>query len=149
LSEWAPLSDPSKAKWLVSASGIPLPTQQCEIMNDGGAPILSIEMQLPVQFQEALSDKDQPGVTRSGSVTRAEPWFIYVPRIDPGTDRAFSFYVWNNSEQFAQVAFPDSAVGQVLGENQRRSIKVIHSRTMPMFFSLFVEAKQDASATKP
>jgi hypothetical protein len=147
LMEYFSLAEPPELKWPTNASGMPLAVQHCEITNDGNAAIYSIETAVQLQFREVLVDRDNPNVSRSGTVILARPWLISVPRLDPGTDRAFSFYIWNMSQLFAQVALPDDATGLVLGENQRRSIRIIHPAAVPMSFNPFVEAKPGTAQT--
>jgi len=121
--------------------GMPLMVQRCQITNHGKDAIFNVEMALQLNFMEALVDKEQHGVTRSGQLTLTRPWLIYVGRIEPGSDRAFSFYIWNISRLFAQVNLPDNATGQLQPENARRPVQVVHPIVASMWPNPFVEAK--------
>jgi hypothetical protein len=142
LAEYFSLSDPPEFRWPRPANGL-LEAQRCEITNYGQGAVFGIQLALQIEFRDVLVDKDRPGVSQSGPVNLSKPWIIYIARIDPGTDRAFNFYVSNMSEQFAQVGLPDSAVGQVLGWNELRQIRVIRPMMVPMMFSPYVEAKSE------
>jgi hypothetical protein len=137
----------AEIKW--PTDGLPRIIQRCEITNDGGYTLTHVQTDLQLQFKEALVDEAQAGVMRSGEITVSRPWMIYVARIDPGRDHAFSFYVWNMSQQFAQVGLPDSAMAQALGDKQARAIQVIHPLNSFMMFSPFIEPKQGTPATSP
>jgi hypothetical protein len=147
LAEYFTTGEQGEFKWGEPPNGFrPFPVQHCEITNDGSGTLFNIEMAIPIQFMETVGDKDQPNVKRSGSVTLSRPWMINVARIDPGRERAFGFYIWNQSKEFAQTFLPEVASGQVVGENARRPIRVIHPVMGPTFFNPIPEEKQTASA---
>jgi hypothetical protein len=141
LAEFFSLAVQPEFKWPTTSNGMPLQAQRCEITNYWNDTIFNVETALQLEFEEAIADKDQPNASHSGSVTLSRVWNIEVAKIDPGGAHSFSFYILNVSQQFAQVALPDTATGQVLGQNQRRPISVIHPVMYPMTFVPFVAAK--------
>ena len=140
LAEYFAPNQGGQLTWPTPSNGIPATAQHCELRNDAAEAVLSIELTLLVQLRNVITNKRQPDAQQAGPVVSSIPWIVDVARIDPGPDRAFSFYIWNYSNQFADVIVPDEVTVKILGENDRRKINVNHPQIL-MSFSPFTPAK--------
>jgi hypothetical protein len=109
--------------WKWNNSGLPEWAYRCEVTNYLTAAALDIWMDLRLTFREVLPVPNQPNSMGQGRVTLDRDWRITIPNIDPGSNNAFIFYIWNSYvHRFVQVTAPDHATIQ--GEDGRRTIKV-------------------------
>ncbi len=69
--------------------------------------IFGVEMVFGIQFREAINKNENLKV--SGKSVMARMWPIKIPKIEPGEEKAFVFYVRNNSHHFATVVVPEFA----------------------------------------
>lgn len=83
-------------------------------------------------FQESI--KEQNNATRSGAITAQRPWLIYIPKIDPGTHNPFVFYIWNVTDTWASVSFPDGAEAEYIGSSERFKFRLSSANTLPLTF---------------
>jgi hypothetical protein len=111
------------------------PAQQvfkCSITNYGTKPMLSVAIGLYLVFREAVRDKNQPNSVRSGDILAQRPWLIVIPKIDPGVGSPFIFYIWNVTDKWGTVAFPDSAVAEYIGDPERFKFRLSSSNSFPI-----------------
>jgi hypothetical protein len=110
-----------------SPNGMPLNAYRCQLTNYEIVPVFNVEMSLHLQFKEALRDTERPNATRSGVVTLSRDWPIQIRKIDFGQEKPFVFYIYNMSNQFAQISLPNSLTLQLGTENTKREIRLIQS----------------------
>lgn len=117
----------SEFKWR-SHKGIPSQAYHCQITNYGKVPVFKIMMNFPVIFREVIRDRENPNATKSGEITISRDWPIEVTKIDPGIN-GFSFYIYNQSQQFVQVSLPESATLSLLHDKIRRNVRMTQAST--------------------
>jgi len=109
--------------------------QKCTVTNYNKKPMLSTAIGLYLVFQEAVRDKDNPNSIRSGAITAQRPWLISIPKIDPGTSDPFVLYIWNMTDTWASVSFPDSAESEYIGDPERFKFRLSSANTMALVFT--------------
>jgi hypothetical protein len=125
----------------MSGSDYPLPggkaamAYKCSVTNYGDKPMLAITIGLHLVFQEAVKDKDNPTAIRSGEITAQRPWRIDIPKIDPGANSPFVFYIWNVTPSWVNVSFPNNAIGEYIGDPERFRFRLSSSNYSPLHFS--------------
>jgi hypothetical protein len=108
--------------WPKSKSGFPLMAYRCQLTNYDGSTMFGVQIGLHLIFQEAL--KTENGFT-SGKVFLEREWPILITKIDPGVGNRFVFWIFNMSQYFAAVSFPQIATGKQLDSDEAKSIKII------------------------
>jgi hypothetical protein len=63
--------------------------------------------------------------TNSGNITSEPTWKITIPKIDPGSEHAFTFYAMNGSGKFVSLSFPATATGQFAGKSTPESVELV------------------------
>jgi hypothetical protein len=86
---------------------------RCEIVNYTKQTLLNIDIQVKIQFTATDDNKEFGG-----------EWRISLQKLDEGVSNKFVFYMKNETSQLIVVTFPDLCVGYVLGEDNRRTIRL-------------------------
>jgi hypothetical protein len=92
--------------------------QKYSITNYAQATLFNVSMSLHITFKEAIRGSNA-GSLRTGNTTFSREWPISIPKIDPGPDRAFVFYVANISYRWACISLPESVQGETAAEGKR------------------------------
>lgn len=122
-------------------SNNPLTTgYKCSVTNYGPRPMLAIRIGLNLVFQKAVRDKDNPNAVRNGEITAQRPWRIDVPKIDPGANNPFIFYIWNITDAWVNVSFPDSVEAEYIGDPERFKFRLSSANYGPLNFSPVLDA---------
>lgn len=119
---------------------------KCTITNYGQKPMLSIAIGLYLVFQEAIKDKDSPNSVRNGRITAERPWLINIPKIDPGANNSFIFYIWNMTDAWASVSFPDVAEAEYIGDPERFKFRLSSANALPLTFPPKPDEPKEANA---
>ena len=65
----------------------------------GAVAIFNAEIVFKWLFRERVADKDQSTALRTGVVTLERDWPCLIPKIDPGANNPFVFYIYNVSDK--------------------------------------------------
>ena len=125
-----------------TSNGQPLSSWRCQLTNYSSSPLFNVSLVLQLAFQKAVKGDQQPGTARSGETTLSRGWPINVQKIDAGADHPFIFYIFNNSDHFASVAFPPSATGRRAGDKEQRTIELIQPESSMMPLPPFIRTNQ-------
>lgn len=94
--------------WPKSKSGFPLMAFKCELTNYDNSPIFGVQIAMHLLFQEAVKHENS---AQSGKVFLERNWPISITKIDPGAGNGFVFWIFNITEYFVGVSFPEFATG--------------------------------------
>ena len=83
---------------------------------------------------EAVKDSVANTSLRSGAVTIDRDWPLEIPKIDPGKDSSFAFYMINVSTQFVHVMLAVKVSFMAGLDEQIKSADLIQPTTMWMVF---------------
>lgn len=112
----------------VTFPGGPL-TERCVVRNYGPQTIAALELAISVKFRESIVSRSSDGKgmgVASGKETLVRPWVIKIPRLDPGPNNGFEFYIVNGTDQFLTVEFPESATGIGMDTGKAEILAVTH-----------------------
>jgi len=97
----------------------------CHITNYGTSPIIEIEADFSVNYQESISQENS-GV-KSGKIIASKTVHNPPARLGSSTsDRStFTFYLWNYSPHHVVVLMPETARVKLAGSNEVRIVQLI------------------------
>ena len=93
---------------------------RCEITNYGEAPLLQVLLKFKIEYQETVPTKSGRAVS-AGEAIHSGEWPVLLPKIDPGKINSAVFYVYNESDYFAQVTPPKLASHIDFNKKQQRA----------------------------
>ena len=109
-----------------SPKGTPAHAYRCQFTNYGNTTVFNVTMSFSLIFREAVRNPENTNATGSGPVALYRKWPVEVAKIDPGTN-GFVFYIYNQSQKFAEVVLPQSAELWSAHENRRRNVRLIQA----------------------
>lgn len=107
------------------------PVGHCRVTNYGSATATNITIPVQVIYREGIanSNRIEGGVIRA-SIKRP----IQISKIDPGTESAFIFYMFNASSDFVFTQIMPNATFYYLGDPSPRSEYItVAAQTFPFF----------------
>ncbi len=110
---------------------------ECRLTNYSATALFNVRLTLHLTFWKVIKDPKQPGVSRSGDVSLSRDWPIAIQKIDTGPDHPFIFYIYNQSDQVAQVSFPEFVTAQIGDNVERQTIRLIRPEGFMMPLSPF------------
>src|ERR1700730_769797 len=102
---------------------------RCKITNYASIPLFKMSIALHLTFMEAVKDSAANTSLSSGAVTIDRDWPLEIPKIDPGKDSSFAFYMLNMSTQFVRVMLPVRVSFMAGLDGQRKSADLIQTTT--------------------
>jgi hypothetical protein len=105
--------------------GMKMATLQYRLTNYASATMFKVSVALHLVFQEALKREDNPKSKDSGKITLESDWVINIPKIDPGPDRTFTFYVMNTTGKFVTIYFPNQVLAQMAGSDEQQTVEIM------------------------
>ncbi len=93
----------------------------CELTNDAATPLLDVKFTLILGFFEAVKDQKKHSETVGRMTLRLEHP-ISIPRIDPGRQNSFVFWIWNVNKEWLGVHIPTNATAQSLSSGRRDGV---------------------------
>ena len=100
---------------------------QCEFINYGEIPIVSLSAKFRLTFYKALNDKAKNEM-RAGEVVAERDYDAVVPRAIDGHSGKFAFLINNQVAQYTQITEPSTATVRFLGSKSQQEITLDHSR---------------------
>jgi hypothetical protein len=114
----------SPIKW--NNTDIPEWAYRCEVTNYAVKPLFDVWFGVHLVFRTPEVVPGQPNSRRQGDITFEHDWLVPIPKIDPGPDAAYVFFVWNCcTPRFVNVSLPAFATAQIAGEIRRQRIKIV------------------------
>lgn len=113
----------------------PIDTAKCIITNFGTAPVFRLQLGLRLTFLEAKRQPDNPNSAQSGETKLDRMWPIEISRIEPGADKAFVFWIANNSPDFVRVDMPENLSLIPLGKQTREFVRLIKGTQSYVFIN--------------
>jgi hypothetical protein len=108
--------------------------QQCEVVNYAPTALFDVKMILRTEYLKIINQG--PSSQIGGEVLTENERMVVIPRIEPGADRSFVFYIYSNGENFfAKITPPQFASFRVSAESEERSVKLItpYGGSEPLF----------------
>jgi hypothetical protein len=106
-----------------------LPSQfvyKCQITNYASVPLFKMSIALRLTFMEAVKKDSAASTTlSSGAVTIDREWPLEIPKIDPGEDSSFAFYMINVSAQYVRVLLPTKVSFMAGLDGQIKSVDLV------------------------
>jgi len=80
-------------------------------------------MSLDLTFLEADDVPGQPNAKKQGAITLRRDWRIEIPKLDVGSQNAFTFYIVNDQrDKWVNVLLPKTATARLLGDEETITI---------------------------
>jgi hypothetical protein len=124
-----------KIKWPTPPNSVfPLHGYRCQVTNYGNVPVFNVSISLHEVFKKANE-------ARNGSreITLAREWPVPIGKIDIGAVNPFTFYVYNESNQYVFVWMPETASLQRNGEIKTIEVPLIHPPRLLSFVPKLVQ----------
>lgn len=96
---------------------------QCTITNDTDEALFAIELRPVVANIKTTVRPD--GAMEGHGIDRQRLASVYIPRLDPGTQNAFTFYFINFALSVVDVTMPSSVIAHCLGATEPDSFPLI------------------------
>jgi len=116
--------------WPKGKSGFPLSAYRCQLTNYDAATLFGVQIDMHLDFQRSVR---QENGSQSGEVLLSREWPIFITKIDPTPTNAFVFYVFNTTEHFVRVSFPEFAAAKQLHDETAKRVRLV--RPFPGFES--------------
>jgi len=109
--------------WPATESSFPLSGYRCEVTNYGTVPLFDFILSLDLTFLEADDVPGQPNAKKQGAITLRRDWRIEIPKLDVGSQNAFTFYIFNDQrDKWVNVLLPKTATARLLGDKETITI---------------------------
>ena len=101
---------------------------RCELTNYGPEPVTDVKLRIRLVYIGA--EKTINGF--QGNSDRMEVELLATsPKIDPGRDNAFTFYIWNVSREFVELTFESNLNLRVISEAGSRDVRLDQPAPVP------------------
>ena len=84
--------------------------------------MLNVRVAPRLTFTQMLQDESNPSVSRPGPTTADYPHEILIPKIDPGKESAFTFYITNATREVIRVSMPQTAMLETLESKEHEQV---------------------------
>ena len=100
---------------------------QCDVINDTNVVLLNADLKIRLQYAEALAVENQPNSRKFGRTTADLLADVEIPHLDAGTDRKFTFYIWNCclDNRFVLIELPKAILAIEVGETSAKTLTVV------------------------
>jgi hypothetical protein len=131
--------------WNPFSSDRPSSAYRCQLTNYDAAPLFNIQIDMRIDFLKAV--KRENGA-QSGEAFLSRDWPIFITKIDAKTADGFVFYVFNTTEHFVRVSFPEFGTAQQLDDASKRIRLIRPPAGFEMLFVPFDHPQPESSSDK-
>jgi hypothetical protein len=97
---------------------------RCEVVNYESIALFRVQVGLRFEFRKAIPQA--PTGSTGGPLILGGVFTYSIPRVDPGPNNPYVFYIWNMADnEFANVWLPSEATATRLGDDKSMRIKLI------------------------
>lgn len=96
-------------------------TVRCTVINYTAKPMIGPILSIGVRLRSAI--RNASGLKIGDTVARRN-WLTGPPRIDPGTDRPFRFWLLNTSPLFAEISLPSTATYRTFDSDEQKEATI-------------------------
>ena len=108
--------------WPKTKSGMPQQAYKCQLTNYDSATLFGVAISMQFKFLNVVRDGNS---SHSGNVFLEREYPISITKIDPTAPGAFTFYIFNTSDKFVSVTFPQFGTATQLSDERPKKVKLI------------------------
>jgi hypothetical protein len=123
---------------------------KCDVINSGEDLVFGLSIPFTVVFKETHKEKGGLIVGDGTKLTKPRTDSVSIPTLDPHNGK-FTFYLWNGTEQFADVVQPETATLQLPSQFSKTTVRLRYptSDGRPITLSLGPRPDFTALASAP
>jgi hypothetical protein len=100
----------------------PLNTAQCIVTNYSADVLLSIDLDLVIEFAAMVKRPD--GLMEGHGIENSVKSHVNIPKVDAGAELPFVFYILNQAPSFVNIHIPTTVLAQRLGAQDKAIVPV-------------------------
>ncbi|MDR3527846.1 MAG: hypothetical protein P4L57_11245 [Rhizomicrobium sp.] len=110
---------------------------KCQVVNYTAETLTTVDVVLNVEWRQAFQTvRENQTTTIWGEITKQQIHIVPIDRLDPGSDNAYTFYIWNQSPfEWATITVADEATMKMIGRNSASSGKLRVVADPNMYFA--------------